>query len=101
MALADRPVVLVAEGQVLEIGHGVGCRGGGKADLDGIEVIERGAPAADSPVTPNLPWSISASRASEEGGHGALADAEAEIVYRGCRAEALGQPADLYDRHAG
>ncbi len=57
--------------------------------------------AADSPVTPNLPWSISASRASEEGGHGALADAEAAIVYRGCRAEALGQPADLYDRHAG
>ena len=44
VALADRPLVLVAVDEVLEVGHGVRSRRGGQADLDGVEVFERVAP---------------------------------------------------------
>ena len=44
VALADRSLVVVAVDQVLEVGHGVGGRRGGQADLDGVEVVERVAP---------------------------------------------------------
>ena len=44
VALADGPLVLVAVDEVVEVGHGVGGRRGGQADLDGVEVVERVAP---------------------------------------------------------
>ncbi len=44
VALADGPLVVVAVDEVLEVGHRVGGRRGGEADLDGVEVVERVAP---------------------------------------------------------
>ena len=44
VALAHGPLVVVAVDQVLEVGHRVGGRRGGQADLDRIEVVERVAP---------------------------------------------------------
>ena len=44
VAVADGTVVVVAVGKVLEVGHRVGGRGRGQADLDRVEVVERVAP---------------------------------------------------------
>ena len=43
-ALADGPLVLVAEDDVLEVAGGMGGGRGGEADADGVEVVERVAP---------------------------------------------------------
>ena len=41
VALAHRSLVLVAVGNILEVGHGVGGGRGGQPDLYGVEVVER------------------------------------------------------------
>lgn len=49
VALADSPVVLVAEHQVLEVGHGVQGWRGRQAHLDSVEVVEGVAPDGHVP----------------------------------------------------